>query len=306
MVNTQSTPRVIALGFFDGVHLGHGGLLKRTKEIAAQLGVAASALTFDLHPDFMVSGAPVPLINSKGDRDGLMRRLYHIDEVLFDHFDEKFMHTPWQQFIEERLVAQLGAVHLVAGHDFRFGYRGEGTAERLMEKCKELNIGCDIIPKIEFDGITVSSTYIRELVADGKMQRANEFLGHPHCLTGEVIPGRKLGTAIGIPTANLQIPEGVLIPAYGVYASRVITKEGSYIAVTNVGVRPTVEQAGGVTVEPYILDFSGDLYGQTIRIEFYRFLRGERKFDSLGELIEEIKRNAETTRQFFEAGRLPD
>jgi len=134
------------------------------------------------------------------------------------------------------------------------------------------------------------------------MEEAHRFLGHPHVLSGPVVGGQQLGRTIGVPTANLIIPEGVVVPAYGVYATRVIMGQGIYLAVTNVGVRPTVDDGRGVTVEPWILDFEGDLYGQNIHLEFYKQLRGERKFDSLAELKEEICRNAEQTRAYFKRG----
>lgn len=163
-------------------------------------------------------------------------------------------------------------------------------------------MGCNIIPKIELEGITVSSTYIRTLIAQGEMERAMEFLGHPHVLTDKVSHGKKLGSTLGFPTVNLHFPEGVLVPAHGVYATRVWFENGdSRPAVTNIGVRPTVDDGDRVSVEGYILDFSGDLYGQTIRMEFYKKLRGERKFPSLEALREEVMRNAQETRDFFRA-----
>ena len=207
---------------------------------------------------------------------------------------------PWEDFITEFLVKEHGAVHLVAGHDFHFGYKGEGNPDRLREKCARLGVGCDIIPKVELDGITISSTYIRTLLAQGEIERANYFLGHPHTLTDTVHHGKKLGSTLGFPTVNLRFQPGVLIPARGVYAARVWFENGeSRCAVTNVGVRPTVDSHGEVNVEGFILDFDGDLYGQTVRMEFYRYLRGERKFPTLEALREEIMRNAEETRAYF-------
>ncbi|MBC5735725.1 riboflavin biosynthesis protein RibF [Lawsonibacter faecis] len=292
--------RVIALGFFDGVHRGHGALLSRVAGKAAELGAAPAAVTFDTHPENLIFGSPMPLINSPLDRAELMRRYYGIREVIVAHFDDRMMHMPWEDFITEFLVREHGAVHLVAGHDFHFGYKGEGNPDRLREKCARLGVGCDIIPKVELDGITISSTYIRTLLAQGEIERANYFLGHPHTLTDTVHHGKKLGSTLGFPTVNLRFQPGVLIPARGVYAARVWFENGeSRCAVTNVGVRPTVDSHGEVNVEGFILDFDGDLYGQTVRMEFYRYLRGERKFPTLEALREEIMRNAEETRAYF-------
>lgn len=292
--------RVIALGFFDGVHRGHGALLSRVAGKAAELGAAPAAVTFDTHPENLIFGSPMPLINSPLDRAELMRRYYGIREVIVAHFDDRMMHMPWEDFITEFLVREHGAVHLVAGHDFHFGYKGEGNPDRLREKCARLGVGCDIIPKVELDGITISSTYIRTLLAQGEIERANYFLGHPHTLTDTVQHGKKLGSTLGFPTVNLRFQPGVLIPARGVYAARVWFENGeSRCAVTNVGVRPTVDSHGEVNVEGFILDFDGDLYGQTVRMEFYRYLRGEQKFPTLEALREEIMRNAEETRAYF-------
>ena len=300
-MNGTETRRVIALGFFDGVHLGHGALLRRVGEKAAELGAVPAAVTFDTHPENLIFKTPtVPLLSSPMDRAELMRRYYGIRDVIVAHFDERMMHLPWDAFVTDYLVGEHGAVHLVAGHDFHFGYMGKGNPERLRTLCAQLGTGCDIIPKVSRDQITVSSTYIRTLVAQGEMERANEFLGHPHTLTDTVAHGKKLGSTLGFPTVNLRFQPGVLIPAYGVYATKVWFENGdSRPAVTNIGVRPTVDDGNKVTVEGFILDFSGDLYGQTVRMEFYKRLRGERKFADLTALKEEVMRNAEQTRAYF-------
>ena len=298
----QQEKRVIALGFFDVVHIGHGALLRRVGEMAARLGAVPAAVTFDTHPTNLILKTPVPLLTSPLDRAELMRRCYGIRDVIVARFDERMMKMPWQDLVTGYLVAEHGAVHLVAGHDFHFGYKGEGNPQRLQELCARLGIGCDIIPKVEQDHITVSSTYIRTLVAQGEMERANQFLGHPHTLTDTVAHGKKLGTTLGFPTVNLRFAPGVLVPARGVYATRVCFENGdSRPAVTNIGVRPTVDDHGAVNVEGFILDFDGDLYGQTIRMEFYHYLRGERKFPSLEALRDEVMRNAGQTRAYFAA-----
>lgn len=292
--------RVIALGFFDGVHRGHGALLSRVAEKAAELDAVPAAVTFDTHPENLILGSPLPLISSPLDRAELMRRCYGIHEVIVAHFDERMMHMNWEDFVTEFLIRENGAIHLVAGHDFHFGYKGEGNPGRLQAKCAELGVGCDIIPKIELDGITISSTYIRTLLAQGEIERANYFLGHPHTLTDTVHHGKKLGTTLGFPTVNLHFQPGVLVPAHGVYASKVWFEDGAgRLAVTNVGVRPTVDEDGAVNVEGFLLDFDGDLYGRSLRMEFYKFLRSEKKFASLDELRAAVMHNADETRSYF-------
>lgn len=293
-------PTVIALGFFDGVHRGHGALLRRTVEVARQLNATPAAFTFDRPPKEVVTGKPVPLINSAQERQELMERLYGIQQVIIAPFDREMMTMLWQDFITELLVKRYGAVHLVAGHDYHFGHKNAGDPVLLQQKCRELGLGCDIIPKVELEGITVSSTYIRRLVSLGQVERAMEYLGHPHILTQTVRHGRRIGHTIGIPTVNLVPPPHVLVPGDGVYIARVCLMDGSsYAAVTNVGTRPTVNNGSDLTVESWMLDFDGDLYGQSIRVEFYKRLRDEIRFDSLDALKAEIRRNADDARAYF-------
>ncbi len=290
---------VIALGFFDGVHRGHGALLQKTAERARALGAVPTAFTFDRPPKEVVTGVPVYLINSNRDRRGLMERLYGIEKVVFAPFDREMMTMPWEAYIQ-MLIRDYGAVHFVAGHDHRFGHRNSGSVQLLQEKCAELGLGCDIIPQVTLDGVTVSSTYIRTLVESGDMERAADFLGHRHCLSQTVQHGQRIGRTIGIPTVNLAVPEHVLAPAHGVYVTEVFLPDGRrFPGVTNVGTRPTVSDGDAVSVETFLLGFDGDLYGQEIRIDFCRRLRGERKFDSLEALRQEIQHNIHETEAYF-------
>ena len=292
--------RVIALGFFDGVHLGHGALLRRAAEEAKKRGCESAVFTFDRPPKEVITGVPCPLINSPEDRAALVKRLYGIDEMIMVPFDDEMRTTPWDRFVTDILVGRYGAVHLVAGHDHHFGHKNQGSPELLKEKCAELGLGCDIIPAVTIGGVTVSSTHIRKLLEEGDVETARAFLGHPHVLTQTVGHGRQLGRTIGIPTANLVAPPHVLLPRHGVYAAKITLPDGrAFGGVTNVGVRPTVNNGQDVTVEPWILDFDGDLYGQAIRVEFYRRLRDERKFDSLAALRSQIETDAVKTREAY-------
>ena len=291
--------RVIALGFFDGIHIGHAALLERTVQRASEIGATPSALSFDVHPDTLVLGNPVPLINSSAGRADLIRRLFGIENVIFIHFDRTIMQMPWQDFVQT-LIREMDAAWVVVGHDFRFGWKGEGTAEKLRQYCAEQGIGCDVIPAVTLEGRIVSSTYIRTLIEDGDMERANAFLGHPHTLVDTVHYGFRLGTRMGTPTINMRFPEGVIVPRHGVYAAKAILEDGSsHMAVTNVGVRPTVSGENRVSVESFILDYSGNLYDQKVRVEFYKFIRPEQKFESIDALRDQILADAETTRRYF-------
>lgn len=291
--------RAMALGFFDGVHIGHAALLDKTKQRAAEIDAMPSVLTFDVHPDTLVFNAEVPLINSAIGRKDIINRCFGIDNVVFIHFNQKVMHMDWREFIDE-LINELDIAWLVVGHDFCFGYKGLGTAPRLKEYCAEKGVGCDIIEPVCRDGIVVSSTEIRKLIQNGEIEKANEYLGHPHMLSDTVRSGYHLGTKMGTPTINMKIPEGVIIPRHGVYAAKVILDDGSeHISVTNVGVRPTVSDADAVSVESFILDFDGNLYDKQARVEFFSFLRDERKFDDISSLGEQIKCDAEKARAYF-------
>ena len=290
---------VIALGFFDGVHRGHGALLSKTVERARELGVTPAVFTFDRPPKEVVTGKPVYLINSPEDRRGLIERIYGIRDVILAPFDQAMMTMRWEDYIR-MLIRDYGAVHFVAGHDHHFGHKNEGNPELLQAKCRELGLGCDIIPKVEIEGITVSSTYIRQLVRDGELERAAVFLGHRHCLSQTVSHGFRFGRTIGIPTINFTVPEHVLVPEKGVYVARVYLPDGgSYAGVTNVGTRPTVSDSADVSIETFLLDFDGDLYGKRIRLEFCRRLRAEKKFDSPQQLKDEIEKNVAQTRAYF-------
>ena len=292
--------RAAAIGFFDGVHIGHAALLEKTKQRALECGAIPSVVSFDVHPDNLVFGGEVKLINSALGREDLIRRLFGINEVVFLHFNRHLMTMPWEEFIRS-LSKELNIAHVVVGHDFCFGYHGEGTAEKLRAYCAAHGLGCDVIPAVTLDGRTVSSSYIRTLIEKGEMEQARRYLGHPHVLTDTVHAGCHLGSQLGAPTINMVFPEGVLVPRHGVYATRVCLDSGeSYCAVTNVGVRPTTGSDNALSVESHLLDYSGNLYGRRVRVEFYAFLRGEVKFASYEELSSQIARDAETAREYFE------
>lgn len=286
---------VLALGFFDGVHLGHGALLRRARELADQMNIPAAALTFDAHPLELISGRRVALLNTAAERAELMRELYGIDEILTLHFDRETMAQPWERFVRDTVCGRFGAIHTVCGEDFRFGAGGRGTAALLQAECARLGVGCDCVAQVCMDGAPVSSTRIRALLEAGETAAAVRLLGHPHLLTGTVTQGKRIGRTLGIPTANLVPADGVLVPRYGVYAANAVFDGQTRRAVVNIGTRPTVN-GENVTVEPWILDFDGDLYGHTLRLELLDFLRPERKFSSLEELKAEILRNAEIVR----------
>lgn len=289
------TKKIYALGFFDGVHLGHQALLTACCRMAGEKGCETAAITFDRHPQALFTEQPPKLISTVADREMLLRR-YGIQNVRILPVTKEVMGICWTDFLEKLL--QDGAAGFVCGDDFRFGNHGEGDHRKLEAFCRERGLPCVIVPQQEQEGIRISSTRIREALENGALDRANALLGHPYTLTGQVVSGRQLGRTIGIPTANLQFPGALLTPAFGVYACKAWVEGKAHLAVTNIGNRPTV---GGhwITVEPWLLDFHGDLYGKTLILEFFAFLRPERKFQDLQALRLEILKNAEETRKIF-------
>ncbi len=283
---------IYALGFFDGVHLGHQELLKACCCLATEYQCSPAAITFDRHPKSLFTQNPTVLISTIPDRVLLLKR-YGMESVKLLPVTRETMMKPWQDFLNSLL--EEGTAGFVCGDDFHFGHRGEGNAEKLQAFCRDHDLPCTVVPEQSLGEIRISSTYIRRQIETGDMATAVKFLGHPYTLTGTVVHGKALGRRLGIPTANLHLPAGLAIPRFGVYACCVLIDGIRYPAVTNIGTRPTVE-GEGITVEPWILDYTGDLYDRDITIEFYKFLRAEQKFPSLESLQAEIRRNAEETR----------
>ena len=288
--------RIFALGFFDGVHRGHQALLAECVRMAKAMDVETAAITFEAHPQSLFRPDTPPLLTTLQDRFRLLLR-YGIDHIYPFPVTPKVMSTPWKAFLEELMGS--GAVGFVCGDDFRFGSRGEGNAEKLRQFCRARKLPCVIVPEQNLDGVRISSSYIRKQIGEGDMATAVRFLGHGHMLTGTVVTGRRLGRSLGFPTANIELPQGVIVPRHGVYACRAYVGKESYMAVCNVGNRPTV-QGHQVRTETWLLDFDGDLYGQSVTLEFMYFLRPERRFESLDALKEAVLCDAENTRKFFE------
>ena len=288
--------RIFALGFFDGVHRGHQALLAECVRLAGEMGAKTAAITFERHPQSLFRSDVPPLLTTLQDRFRLLLR-YGIEHVYPFPVNRKVMSTPWENFLEELMGS--GAVGFVCGDDFRFGSRGEGNAEKLRQFCRDRKLPCVIVPEQNLDGVRISSSYIRRQIGEGDMATAVRFLGHGHMLTGTVVTGRRLGHKLGFPTANIELPQGVIVPRHGVYACRAYVGEKRYMAVCNVGNRPTV-QGHQVRTETWLLDFDGDLYGQSVTLEFMYFLRPEQRFESLDALKKAVLCDAENTRKFFE------
>ena len=291
----KNNKKIYALGFFDGVHLGHQALLTEARRLAGLLGCAAGAVTFDIPPSAFLRNQAPNMNNTLPDRVALLRH-FGMERVEVIPCNAERLSTPWQEFLEA--LVDRGAAGFVCGHDFRFGHRGEGNAHRLAAFAEIHRLPCTIIPEQLMDGARISSTAIRTLLEAGEMEKANRLLGHPHRLSGMVAPGKQLGRTIGIPTANLALPPQLLKPAFGVYACKVLVEGNRYTAVTNIGVRPTVG-GKGITVESWLLDFEDDLYGKELVLEFFQFLRPEKAFDSLDALKSAIQSDAKRAKELL-------
>ena len=292
--------RALAMGFFDGVHIGHAALLEKAKQRAAELDAVPSVLSFDVHPDNLIFNRETHLINDARGREEIIRRCFGIDNIVFLHFNRHIMNMPWEDFVG-RIIEELNVCCFIVGYDFTFGRGGEGNGSKLRSCCAERGIPVEIIEPVMLDGQIVSSTLIRGLIENGEIEQANRFLGHPHCLADTVHSGYHIGRKLDAPTINMFFPEGVIVPHHGVYAAKVVLPDGeTYPAVTNIGIRPTFSSDGKVSVESHLIGFEGNLYGVPTRIDFYHFIRPEVKFDGFDELSAQIRKDAEAAAAFFE------
>lgn len=289
--------RIFALGFFDGVHLGHQALLKACVELAGKVDEETAAITFEQHPQSLYSNQTPPLLGTLQDRFRLLMH-YGMEHIYEFPVTKEVMSTNWRAFLDE--LTDYGGVGFVCGDDFRFGHRGEGNPDTLWAYCAEKGLPCIIVPEQTLDGVRISSTHIRSMIEEGNMEEAARFLGHAHILSGDVVPGRQLGRTIGVPTANILIPEEVVVPKLGVYATECLVDGVRHKAVTNIGKRPTVN-GHQTRAESWLLDFDGDLYGKHMTVFFHKFLRPEQKYDSLEELKIQISKDAAEARRLLQS-----
>lgn len=274
----------IALGNFDGLHIGHMAVLNKTLEEAGN-GLRAAVMLFDEHSMKSITGEAPPMLITERERAELLKgKGIDVFTVSFSQIREL---SP-EDFAEEILKKRFNASTVVCGFNYRFGNKAKGDAKLLEEICIEKNIKCVIIDEVEADGLTVNSTAIRKAVENGEIELANKMLGRKFGYCCEVIGGDKRGRTWGFPTANQKLPEALVIPAFGVYESLVTVGGKVYHGVTNIGLRPTVGDEK-VLSETYILGYEGDLYGSNVDIRLVRFIRREQKFGSFDELISQIR-----------------
>ncbi len=280
LAQVQERPRRVAVGEFDGVHLGHREVIRGSDTV----------LTFDPHPLQVVRPEAAPRLLTSLDVKAELIASLAVEELVVLQFDERFAHQSPQEFIDQVLVGTLDATRVSVGENFRFGHRAAGDPALLEADGR---FETRVVPLVEVDGEVVSSSHIRGLVLAGEVELAARFLGAPFQLRGEVVVGDRRGRTLGFPTANVIPDESLVYPGHGVYAARA---DGSCAAV-NVGVRPTFGTGRGVLVEAYLLDRDVELYGRKLGVEFLYRLRGERRFDSIDALVAQMHRDVEQTRQ---------
>jgi riboflavin kinase / FMN adenylyltransferase len=278
--DVEPRPRRVAVGTFDGVHVGH-------REVIAG---ADTVLTFDPHPSAVVSPNASPPLLTTLDRKAELIEAIGVDELVVIPFDREFAARSAADFVERVLVESLGASHVSVGENFRFGHKAQGDTALLEADSR---FETRVVPLLEIDGEVVSSSHIRGLVLGGAVMYAGRLLGAPFVVEGEVVHGDQRGRDLGFPTANLIPQGGYVTPGHGVYACR--TGEG-HVAAVNVGVRPTFVTGRGELIEAFLLDFDGDLYGSRLRLEFLKRLRGEKRFDSVDALVAQMELDVEQAR----------
>lgn len=286
--NKLQIPVAATIGSFDAIHLGHRKLIQETISVAKQNNLSSALITFSVHPRKIISSDktglivyPMPLRLELIERCG-------VDIVYIIEFDQKFSEQSANEFIEDFLIKKIGVECLIIGSDFRFGKNRKGTIDDLTCRIGTSFTDVKIIQFEKIDSEDISTTRIRQLISNGNIKKANELLGEPYTISGQVVFGDGRGKVIGVPTANL-IPNMEVIPQKGVYASKTIINHKIYNSITNIGTKPTFKQELDVSVETHIFDFDAPLHNNDICIQFFEFIRPEKKFDSTESLVQQIK-----------------
>jgi riboflavin kinase/FMN adenylyltransferase len=271
---------------FDGVHLGHRAVIEGSDTV----------VTFDPHPLSVIAPRSAPRLLTSLERKAELVAARGVQELVVIGFDREFASRSAQSFVDDVLVGALGATHVSVGENFRFGHKAQGDPELLRADDR---FETRVVPLLEVDGEIVSSSHIRGLITGGAIQYADELLGAPFTIDGEVAHGDKRGRTLGFPTANLVPADGYLVPAHGVYACRAHVDGEAVPAATNVGVRPQFVTGRGELIEAFLIDWEGDLYGRVLRLEFLKRLRGERRFATVDALVDQMGQDVEETRRLL-------
>lgn len=296
-VNARSA--VVALGNFDGVHLGHRALLREAIRKARELGKPSGVMIFEPHPrEFFQPGEPHFRLTPLKRKLAIFEHL-GIKVAFVEAFDHHLAALTANDFIERILVAGLGVAHVVIGYDFYFGHKRMGNPELMIHAGDELGFGVTVVPPVSEDGEAISSSCVRLALAQGDVKAAAHMLGETWRVSGKVVGGAKRGTGLGYPTANLPMPKGTTL-GHGIYAVRTRVDGGTYPAAAYLGTRPTFDD-GMPVLEVFLFDFDGDLYGHDMEVEFVDFIRGDRKFSSSEELIRQMHEDVAAARKILGA-----
>jgi riboflavin kinase / FMN adenylyltransferase len=285
--DVRPRPRQVAVGTFDGVHLGHRQVIAGSDTV----------LTFEPHPTAVVLPEAAPRLLTDTARKARLVASLGVEELVVIPFDRAFAARPARRFVDEVLVEALGATHVSVGENFRFGHRAQGDADLLRADDR---FRTRVVQLLEVDGEIVSSSHIRGLVLGGAVEYAGRLLGDPFTLCGDVVSGDRRGRELGYPTANLVPDPAYVTPGHGVYAARATTERGcTYAAAVSIGVRPTFDTGRGELIEAYLLDFEGDLYGTRLELAFLKRLRGEKRFGSVDALVAQMALDVEAARSVY-------
>ncbi len=292
-------PTVLTLGVFDGLHLGHQLIVRTVVERARACGAVPTVVTFDPHPRAVLHPESAPPLLQTFDQKIEALGVLGVEQAIVVRFTEEFARVRAEEFLRDVVRERLQAREVYLGRGFAFGYEREGDITLLRRASERLGFHADEVPEVCLRGRRISSSRIRELLAGGRVNLARRMLGRPYGVEGRVVRGAERGRTLGFPTANLR-PENRVIPRGGVYVTATLIEGRWRRSVTNVGTRPTFERDAEPSVETYVMDWSGDLYGDVVRVRFLHRLRDERKFASLEELKTQIARDARRAARYFE------
>ncbi|MCH4890913.1 bifunctional riboflavin kinase/FAD synthetase [Acidaminobacter sp. JC074] len=290
-------PSVVALGTFDGVHIAHKKVIEKVVKTAKEKGLQSVVYTFSNHPKELSDVETPKRLITPEQKISIIKKL-GVDILIMVPFDETQLNMQAEVFLVDIVLKNINAKHIIVGYDYRFGKNAKGCVNMLKQYQAEYGYELEIIDPIRKDGILISSTLIRQHLLSGQVASANELLGRKYDIRGKVIHGKHMGRKLGFPTVNLKTDYEMSVLRPGVYMTETIIDKKVYPSVTNVGFNPTFNQTD-FNIETYILDFDGDLYGETLDVLFIRFIRKEIRFDSLDALIEKIESDVQLTREFF-------
>ena len=292
-------PTVLTLGVFDGLHLGHQLIMQTVVERARALGAMPTVITVEPHPREVLHPESAPPLLQTFDQKVEALGVLGIEQTIVIHFDQAFAQIRAQDFLREFVVDRLHAKEVYLGRGFAFGHDREGNIDLLRSVSQSLGFFADEVPEVRLRGRRVSSSRIRELLQQGRVNLARRMLGRPYGVEGRVVRGAERGVKLGFPTANLH-PQNRVIPRNGVYVTATLIERQWRRSVTNVGTRPTFESSAATSVETFVMNYSGDLYGDVVRVRFLDRLRDERKFNSVDELKSQIEHDVARAQDYFE------